>query len=61
MIICIIKMDFFLGKNIIFWELISSHKILNILFHIRKFLSDKDALNSLNGSELSVVLKGSFW
>ena len=28
-----------------------SHKTVNILFHIRKFLSGKDALNTLYGSD----------
>ena len=31
-----------------------SHKTVNILFHIRKFPSAKDTLNTLCGSELSV-------
>ena len=30
------------------------HKTVNILFHIRKFLSAKDALNTLCESEISV-------
>ena len=34
-----------------------SHKTVNILFHIRKFLSDKDALNTLCGSESCLLSK----
>ena len=34
-----------------------SHKTINILFHIRKFLSDKDALNTLCGSESCLLSK----
>ena len=34
-----------------------NHKTVNILFHIRKFLSGKDALNTLYGHNECLLLK----
>ena len=35
---------------------LGSHKTVNILFHIRKFLSGKDALNTSCGNDTCLLL-----